>query len=528
MSFAGDLPADGSGLDYSDLGAGQRKGAAQLPFMDSLADTAGHAFFGATRAIGDYVDIENQAYRARQDAQFNVDPTADPGGALIDPKEWAAQYPDLGLTFTRDMGRAQAQLLVDHRTDELHRQYVLDHSPDTLMAKTARGLTEFAVSALDPVNVAAAFVPGVGETRAGLWAAKYGKTFARGAEGAAAGATGMLALQPLDAAEAHAYQDHYGPMDAFMNVAFGTVLGGGLHAGAGWLSDVLSRAAPETREAALRSAVAQAAEGRPVDVEPVLATDPAITTVTETGKIENFPVINREDFDLAAQDAQHQQDIAGLDTTLAAHKTKTEALPPENPAAVAKLRDLKAVQEKLLAEDLTPEGRKSLGIQRDQILTDTTPEALTAQAQPTVDRATAESQRRGLQAQRDNSAKMLEDVRARRRQIAAEAALGPYARAAIAKARKNSLDYATGQEPNTATASPEASATAARTVQEAAGDDIEAEHADALAQVDAYEKQGVLTAAEATQARSGSEDIKKASQDGNAARATARCLLLHP
>lgn len=284
MSFAGatpDLPAEGSGADYSDIGANQRTQAATLPFMDSENQTISDAFLSGTRGVKDWLDYRQAAIGAETQREFNIDPAIDPGNAPIDPKEYQKQFGNLGLTFTPDMGHDQAVLLVNHRLDELRREYVLDNSPNGWMAQGTRGATSFAVSALDPLNAAAVFVPGMAETRAGLLFAKYGETVADAAEGAVAGTTGMAAFQPLQYAQAQAYQDHYGPMDAFLNVAFGTVLGGGLHAGGGLMSDAMSRAAPETREAALRAAVGQAVEGRNIDVEPVLATDPAFARAPE-------------------------------------------------------------------------------------------------------------------------------------------------------------------------------------------------------------------------------------------------------
>lgn len=533
MSFAGDLPADGSGLDYSDIGADQRKAAAQLPFSTGLAQTASDAFMGATRGFADYLDLDAERHRAVLDKEFNVDPTEDPGGAMIDPKEWQKQYPDLGLSFTPDMGRAQAQLLVDHRQDELRRQYVIDHSPDTFAAKTARGLTDFAVQAVDPLNIAAAFVPGLGETRASLIAAQLGKTMGRVVEGAVGGAAGMAALTPLQAAEAHAYQDHYGPMDAFLNVAFGTVLGGGLHAGVGAFSDFLGRAAPETREAALRASVAQAVEGRPVDVQPVLSTDPAlfrdpdIGTVTEPGSVDTLPVINRADLEAAGREAQLKQDLAGHEQTLADLGEKAKTLQPENPDAVKRLNDLGTVEEKLNAPDLTPEERRIFGSQRDQILTDTNPETLKAQAQPTVDRQALEQQRRLAQIQRDNTGRMLSDVQAQRRQAAVLNAVGPLARSSIDRARQRSIDFARGQEPSATHATPEAVATADATIK--AGDDAEGHLADAESRLQAYKAQGILTDAEhAAFTDANTADNEAAKTRADAADAAARCLFLHP
>jgi len=95
------------------------------------------------------------------------------------------------------------------------------------------------------------------------------------------------------------------------------------------------------------------------------------------------------------------------------------------------------------------------------------------------------------------------------------------------RARTASADYGANAERSTAVPSREASENADRMIREAKGDDIDTELTEALATVDAFEKQGALTPEEAAQARS-PEAIQKATQQGNAADAAARCLLLHP
>jgi len=60
-----------------------------------------------------------------------------------------------------------------------------------------------------------------------------------------------------------------------MNIAFGTVFGGGLHVASGAIGDAISRVQYKTREAALRVSVAQLAEGNRVNVEPILKLDQA-------------------------------------------------------------------------------------------------------------------------------------------------------------------------------------------------------------------------------------------------------------
>jgi hypothetical protein len=521
MSFQGDLPAEGSGLDYSDIGADQRKGAAQLPLLDSVGDAARTSFFGATRDAGNWL--------------FNsTAPSEDASIAPIDPKEWQTKYPDLGLTFTSDMGQAQAQMLVDHRTDELRRQYVIDHSPDTLMAKTARGLTEFAVSAIDPLNIAAAFVPGVGETRAGLWAAKYGKTVGRAMEGAVAGATGMAALQPLQATEAAMYQDHYGPMDAFMNVAFGAALGGGLHAGVGAFSDFLARASPETREAALRASVG-AGERKvgPSMSKPVLATDEGlaghrIDTATKAGPLDSLPVINHEDFALATREAQLKQDVATHDQGLTELKAKVDALQPENPGVRQKAARPQRCR-KAGAFRRHDAGRSA----RTQPAARPNPDRY--EPGETEGRGAAHIGPRGHGGAGSRAPRPAGQCRryAGGSQIPASADCRPEFHRPLCpvshRPRAPGLFglCANGREPSTVAARPDVQAYADEIIK--TGDDPKAELADAQTRLSDYKAQGILTDSEHaafTDANAAADEAHKTRSD--AADAAARCLFLHP
>jgi hypothetical protein len=85
------------------------------------------------------------------------------------------------------------------------------------------------------------FIPVVGQARFASLVAKYGFTKARMMRGAIEGFTGIAAVEPLVYGAATAEQSDYGLVDSFMAVSFGTVLGGGLHIGAGKLKDLNTR-----------------------------------------------------------------------------------------------------------------------------------------------------------------------------------------------------------------------------------------------------------------------------------------------
>lgn len=182
-------------------------------------------------------------------------------------------------------------ILVNRKRDEIRRQEILSRAPSGFGPGAARLSTAFVTSLLDPVNVGLAFVPAVGEARYMQYLARaggvLGRTAVRAGVGAIEGAVGAAIAEPLVLAAKTQEQADYGLQDSLLNVAFGSVFGGGLHviAGAGgdaWRAlrsgetlrapagSAAARVAGgsiEAREAALRTAVGQAMEGREVRVE---------------------------------------------------------------------------------------------------------------------------------------------------------------------------------------------------------------------------------------------------------------------
>lgn len=137
-------------------------------------------------------------------------------------------------------------------------------------------------SMTDPVQVAASFIPVVGQARYARFlagASGMGERAAiRAGVGAVEGLAGAALLEPLIYSRAQSIGLEYTSTDSFMNLAFGTVMGGGLHVAGGAIGDVLSPArraasvAPEMQSrAALHEAVTALDAGRALDVEPVFS-----------------------------------------------------------------------------------------------------------------------------------------------------------------------------------------------------------------------------------------------------------------
>jgi hypothetical protein len=97
-------------------------------------------------------------------------------------------------------------------------------------------------SLADPVNIASAFIPVVGQARYASWVAKAGSPAGRfgvrAGVGALEGAAGAALVEPLIYMGATDAQLDYTLADSFLNVMFGSILGGGLHSIGGAALDI--------------------------------------------------------------------------------------------------------------------------------------------------------------------------------------------------------------------------------------------------------------------------------------------------
>ena len=182
----------------------------------------------------------------------------------IDKNLLNEEYRDLGLFFERNEYQSVVDIMVDRKKKERERQSIMARGPqgswNPLSGGFYVGAAKLAVgigtSFLDPINIAASFIPIYGQARfarsiarAKGMGTKSAKAFrnTRLKRGAIEGAGGALLLEPLVYGAAQRIQADYDVYDSFLNVAFGTVLGGGLHVGAGKLRDVNTNAKFQAR-----------------------------------------------------------------------------------------------------------------------------------------------------------------------------------------------------------------------------------------------------------------------------------------
>lgn len=145
------------------------------------------------------------------------------------------------LSWDGPVTESTAKELHDLKVAELRRETILSRSEGGGLQGLARFGTGLAVSAIDPLNIASAFVPVFGEARylqllAGASGA-FGRAGIRAGVGALEGAAGAALVEPIVYGVAQSEQADYGLTDSFLNIVFGGVLGGGLHVGFGALGD---------------------------------------------------------------------------------------------------------------------------------------------------------------------------------------------------------------------------------------------------------------------------------------------------
>lgn len=170
-------------------------------------------------------------------------------GARLSKSDAQAQAKGAGIKLdVPDDGYTQDALdiLIRRQQDHAARQSVDERTPWGL-GSAVRGGAQLLTGLVDPLNLASAFIPVVGELRAASILARAGEGLvaragSRATIGAAEGVVGAAALEPFVYA-AHSYLgDDYTMADSLVNLAFGGALGSAVHAGAGVIPDIRTRA----------------------------------------------------------------------------------------------------------------------------------------------------------------------------------------------------------------------------------------------------------------------------------------------
>ena len=194
----------------------------------------------------------------------------------LNKDELNKQYADLGLFFEEDTREGVVNYLVNRKQIEQERASVVSRGPQNTYGTFF--LASLATNFADPINIGAAFVPVVGQTRFANMVARSGKNVARLQRGFIEGFVGNAAVEPIVYGVARSEQSDYDQYDAFFNIAAGGILGSSLHVGFGKIGDViaertgkpniyqrLAAISPENQQELLRYSIGKTLRGEKVD-----------------------------------------------------------------------------------------------------------------------------------------------------------------------------------------------------------------------------------------------------------------------
>jgi len=211
----------------------------EVSLFESLGAVAADNWnFNPVMSLWNYSDLSE----ARNKSKFSKE-------NMVDRLELNKEYAKIGLYFEEDEYQSVVDIMVREKNEERARQNIMMRGPkgswNPLSGGFYVGATKFATglatSMVDPINIAASFIPVFGQTNFARLVARQGFTKARAVRGAVEGAVGATLVEPIVYGVAQSLQADYDMYDSFLNVTFGTVLGSGLHVGAGKLKDINTR-----------------------------------------------------------------------------------------------------------------------------------------------------------------------------------------------------------------------------------------------------------------------------------------------
>lgn len=248
----------------------------------------------ALRRMGELNEAEQGRITQNAYPAYNIPEQREaPATPLLSAEDARKRVAESGVKLNiEDAGIREGALdiLIRRKQEEHQRQMVMDSAPGSSVPLQL--LAGFAASAIDPINVASAFIPVVGEARYASLLARAGTSTAsrfaaRAQVGAIEGAVGSALVEPIVLAASAQDQADYGIKDSLLNIAFGSMLGGGLHGAGGYLSDVRRGTLLDEVKAEGRPEVATPAS----DVAPVQTEAPRMTLAQAIARGDDNPMV---------------------------------------------------------------------------------------------------------------------------------------------------------------------------------------------------------------------------------------------
>ena len=350
----------------------------EVSLFESLGAVAADNWnFNPVMSLWNYSDLSE----ARNKSKFNKE-------NMVDRLELNKEYAKIGLYFEEDEYQSVVDIMVREKNEERARQNIMMRGPKGswnplsggFYVGAAKFATGLATSMVDPINIAASFIPVFGQTNFARLVARQGFTKARAIRGAVEGAVGATLVEPIVYGVAQSLQADYDMYDSLLNVTFGTILGSGLHVGAGKLKDINTRRKfnekitkgkrilgddtetdidinlyreyypensqimkdleatdPKTRKMLLQIALGDTMLDNPVDVTPIANADPILRNSTDSSpnpdisstprpSIDDVELKNLEDNIVNRNDTEQDAEIEVLQSQLEAVKESQKDL----------------------------------------------------------------------------------------------------------------------------------------------------------------------------------------------------------
>ncbi len=240
--------ASPKGTDYYDGSFGSAFGATvseaidELPTSQAIGLSEINAARGGARQAPE-TDALGNAIGGMQEPDVGAAPVPQISTMLAKQRvKEAGLEKDLTLPAADQIAAPVLDIMIGRARHRRELQATIDAGPDNLANDALSVGTSFLVGALDPINLASAFIPVMGEARYGKLMASAGESVMRRAAtrtavGAAQGVVGQAALEPLDYYAHNQEGRDFGMVDILQNLVFGGVLGGALQGGGGFVAD---------------------------------------------------------------------------------------------------------------------------------------------------------------------------------------------------------------------------------------------------------------------------------------------------
>jgi len=352
------------------------------PFSTSLGATAEQLFIeNPLTALFDYGELQ-----AKKNRPIRPTDTTIQHKPRISQEDALKQVQDAQVSLEigeQGISQEALDLLIEREREETKRKALMRTAPDGVLSTAAHIGVGLAVSLADPINIASAFIPVVGTARYTNMLAKAGSAGARAGVrvkvGAASGVVGAAVVEPLVLLPLMELQTDYTLYDSLLNITFGGVLGGGLHAGAGAIGDVIARSSGKAKSDMLQGATGQLLDEGEINVSKIAEEHQSFRDAyreVETGRVDadvNASAKNTFNRALDEAELQNVNKAQALDETTIKNAQEGLQEPTPSRADVQEAANTASVKvEDFKSEPLKAPKPKDVDVQEP---TPTTPEA---------------------------------------------------------------------------------------------------------------------------------------------------------